>query len=1197
MRLRRIVILLCFALVLAAWGTARAVDHWRYRSSIEQAKARIASGSPADARRLLAQAAERWPGAGEAEFLLGACEQALGRPDAAVAAWLRVPADSQFAGHAAMLHVRLILKSDHFAAAEVLLPAALRAAGQHAIEARETLVSLLKLEGRFDELRTVVQDGWATYPDRFGLLRQLANLDSINPVPIEKIWPALEKAAENSPDDDRIWLGRANLAIRRGEYDRARRWLDQCLKRLPHDASVWKSRLDLALATGAVTEAREALKQLPPDRLPAAELLSVRAWFAARAGDQEIERQALERLLERSPARVGAVERLAELELLAGRPEKAAQLRARKAELDRAKIHYEILVTKPSSEAIQHSTEMARLAEELDRQFEARALWSVVLERSPGDKEAGEALKRLEAARDARPALTLAGLLAELDTVPIHAESPGEPSSSAPAFTDDAKASGLEFTFDNGATPARQIPETMSGGVGLLDFDADGWLDVYLVQGGPFPPPGNATSATNQQGTAPDPGAGDRLFRNRGDGTFEDVTAASGIAKLAQGYGHGVAVGDYDNDGHPDLFITRWRAYALFHNQGDGTFRDVTQVMGLDGDRDWPTSAAFADLDGDGDLDLYVCHYLKWDAEHPRICWDEEKKRNSYCAPQHFHHLPDHLFRNDGNRFVDVTESAGINDWHGQGLGVVAADLDDDGRMDLFVANDQSPNYLFRNLGGLKFEECAESTGVAGNGKGGFQAGMGVACGDLDGDGRPDLGVTNFYNESMTFYKNLGGGVFVDHTAMSGLAVPTRYRLGFGTAFLDVDNDGHLDIAIANGHVDDFRPEIPYAMPAQLLLGSEGGRLTDVSDRAGPPWRLPRVCRGLAAGDLDNDGRIDLLLVSQDVPLAYLHNRTSGGHHFTLRLEGKTSNRDAVGARVTVIAGGRRQIAWRFGGGSYQSASDPRLHLGLGDASAVEKLEVAWPSGRVDRYGPLAVDAGYLIREGQATAIPLAAFPPASSNRSQGPAHGYVDPRRSCLSASLGLAAMRPAQVVDILVSELGGDRKTVLGSASEDDIDGTRQITVMAWRNVERLDAVAGAEHGTDRLAGVEQRGPLAALEAGIGMLADEPRLGTADRRNTQPETQMTGQTDPARMCDALAVNQENIRRLPERSVRFDDPRSLTKAEEAGNVREGCLGDHTRPLDDFAGPGAHHDNGRKEPLSAQIKRNIGAGDRRDRTQ
>jgi hypothetical protein len=675
-------------------------------------------------------------------------------------------------------------------------------------------------------------------------------------------------------------------------------------------------------------------------------------------------------MLELAPGRIQAVERLAELELLAGRPEAAARLRARKAELDREKSRYEILVTNPSAEASLHSAEMARLAEKLGRWFEARSLWSVTRERSPGDREAIEARARLQRTAAGRAGPTLAGLLAELDPAPTRGTRPPGRLAATPAFTDDAEASGLRFRFDNGATPARQIPETMGGGVGLLDYDGDGWLDVYLVQGGPFPPPGAGTSTP-----------GDRLFRNRGDGTFEDATAASGIADLARGYGHGVAVGDYDNDGHPDLFITRWRAYALYRNQGGGTFRDVTEAAGLGGDRDWPTSAAFADLDGDGDLDLYVCHYLRWDAEHPQICFDEEKRKNSYCAPQRFRHLPDHLFRNDCGRFVDVTNEAGINDWHGQGLGVVAADLDGDGRLDLFVANDQSANYFFRGRGGLRFEEVAELSGLAGNANGGFQAGMGVAFGDLDGDGRPDLGVTNFYNESMTFYHNLGGGVFTDHTREIGLAVPTRYRLGFGTAFLDVNNDGHLDVAIANGHIEDYRPEIPYAMPAQLLVGDGRGHLTDVSDRAGPPWQIPRVGRGLAAGDLDNDGRVDLLLVSQDGPLAYFHNRGAGGHALTLRLEGTASHRDAVGARVTVVAGGRRRVAWRFGGGSYQSASDPRLHFGLGDADRVESIEVAWPDGRVDRFGPLAADAGYLLRQGQGEPEPLAGFPRRSRPR------------------------------------------------------------------------------------------------------------------------------------------------------------------------------------------------------------------------
>jgi hypothetical protein len=494
----------------------------------------------------------------------------------------------------------------------------------------------------------------------------------------------------------------------------------------------------------------------------------------------------------------------------------------------------------------------------------------------------------------------------------------------------------------------------MSGGAGLLDYDGDGRLDVYLVQGGPFPP---------------DPAGGrlgDRLFRNRGEGTFEDVTEVSGLGPLHGGYGHGVAVGDYDNDGHPDLFITRWRRYALYHNQGDGTFADATASAGLGGDRDWPTSAAFADFDGDGDLDLYVCHYLAWDADQRETCRSPSSGRVIACDPRRFAARPDHLFRNDRGRFVDVTREAGIVDEDGRGLGVVAVDLDDDGKLDLFVANDGSANYLFRNRGGLRFEETGHIAGVAAGASGGYQAGMGVACGDLDGDGRLDLAVTNFFGESTTMYQNLGGGLFADRTAAAGLLAPSRHLLGFGIAFLDADNDGHLDLLTVNGHVADERPEIPYAMPAQLLRGGPSGRLTVAHAEADSPLQMPRVGRALAVGDLDNDGRVDAIVLAHDGPAAFFHNQGPTGHSITFRLEGTASNRDAVGARVSIEAGGRRQVAVRLGGGSYQSAGDPRLHFGLGHATRIDTLEVRWPSGRIDRFRDLAADAGYLLREGDA---------------------------------------------------------------------------------------------------------------------------------------------------------------------------------------------------------------------------------------
>ncbi len=556
---------------------------------------------------------------------------------------------------------------------------------------------------------------------------------------------------------------------------------------------------------------------------------------------------------------------------------------------------------------------------------------------------------------------TLADVLAGNKPALARRPSIGSATLAVPTFEDRAPAAGLRFVYENDPTMLHRLPETMGGGLGLIDYDGDGWLDVYAVQGGKLPDEPAASPA--QQG--------DRLFHNKRDGTFEDVTMAVGLAKTPGGYGHGVAVGDYDNDGHPDLFVTRWRSYSLYHNKGNGTFDDVTERSGLSGPRDWPTSAAFADLDGDGDLDLFVCHYLDWDPQRSHPCPDPDRPNTyMYCVPRGFEARPDHVFRNDGDRFVDVTTRAGIIDRDGRGLGVVIADLDDDGRSDVFVANDMTANFLFHNMGNFQFEERGELAGVGSSGEGGYQAGMGIACGDVDGDGRLDLAVTNFYGESTSLFVNLGQGLFADRTAAAGLRVPSRYVLGFGACFLDANNDGLLDLATANGHVNDYRPAIPYAMPAQLFLGIGRGELAEVGRSAGACWQLPHVGRGMAAGDIDNDGRLDLLFVAEGEPLAYFHNQGSTGHFITLKLEGAPpgSTRDAVGARVVMTAGGRSQVTQRVGGGSFLSASDDRLHFGLGDATTVEVVEIRWPSGRVDHYTGLTVDRGYLIREGRSQA-------------------------------------------------------------------------------------------------------------------------------------------------------------------------------------------------------------------------------------
>jgi hypothetical protein len=335
------------------------------------------------------------------------------------------------------------------------------------------------------------------------------------------------------------------------------------------------------------------------------------------------------------------------------------------------------------------------------------------------------------------------------------------------------------------------------------------------------------------------------------------------------------------------------------------------------------------------------------------------------------------VYRNDGDRFTEMTEAWGLHeaDPDGRGLGVLAARLDGASVIDLFVANDMTANRLLRPSRGPTLVDHALDAGLAGNAEGGYRAGMGVACGDLDGDSLPELAVTNFYGEGTTVYRALGHGWFADASQVMGVAVATRYRLGFGLVFADLDNDGWTDIVQANGHVNDLRGSYPYAMPAQCFRNDGTGRLVDVSDQAGEPFAVAHVGRGLASGDLDNDGRIDLILVAQNEPVALLRNRTEpAGHWLVLGLEATASHRDAVGAIVTVTAGGRRRTGQRIGGGSYLSASDPQLHFGLGEATTIDSIEVQWPSGRVDVWTDLAADRGYRLREAEPAISPLAGY-------------------------------------------------------------------------------------------------------------------------------------------------------------------------------------------------------------------------------
>ena len=969
----RALVLGALAVALAggiAWGLARVFEERRFSETLAQARLDARRGRFEAARKAIA-ALPAWQLADpEAADLLATAEHAAGHYEAAVLAWSRIPDDAPNAGPVALARARTLVGNlGRFAEAEAVLEAAFRRAGPARLEIAHTLSQLYFFESRPDAMRRLIRETRPDWRDPSAELRDLWLIDDAT-VLVDEVRRAVDAAASQAPGDDRVRLAEAGLAILSGQFAEAGRRLDDCLRARPGDPAAWLASLRLARASADAEAARKALAHLPADALLESEALDLRAWLAERRGDVDDRRRTLERRVEVGPTDPGAFEALAALAWEAGRKDDAAALRRRKAELDALKDRYRrLLADRVPADQLE---EIATLAGSLGRRFEAEGWWSLLRRLRPDDPKVAAGLDRARALREEpvspRGSLAdrLAGLLSGGPARPEGPVKPGLVASGKPSarFVDDAERAGLSFALENGRSPQRQLPETTAGGVGLVDYDGDGWLDVYAIQGGTFPPDSSR------------PNDGDRLFRNKRDGTFEDATASSGIAGMPRGYGHGIAVGDFDNDGDPDLFVTRWRSYALYRNRGDGTFEDATEAAGLGGDRDWPTSAAFADLDNDGDLDLYVCHYVAWDAEHPRICPVANPPagapaRNGYCMPHGLVASPDHLFRNDAGRFVDATAEAGIVDRDGRGLGVVAADVDDDGRVDLFVANDTTANYLFMNRGGLRFEESGLVAGVACNAEGAYQAGMGTACGDLDGDGKLDLLVTNFYGESTTFYRNLGGGIFGDATARIGLQAPSRYLLGFGIVPLDANNDGRLDLAIANGHVNDERPRFPYAMPAQLLLGSAGGRLVDIGPEAGPPWEVPRVARGLAAGDLDNDGRVDLVLIAQDGPLAYFHNQSRAGRSLTVRLEGTGSNRDGVGARVVATAGGRRQVAARVGGGSFQSASDPRIHLGLGDADRVEELEVRWPSGRVDRHRGLPADGRLLIREAEAAPATL----------------------------------------------------------------------------------------------------------------------------------------------------------------------------------------------------------------------------------
>lgn len=510
-----------------------------------------------------------------------------------------------------------------------------------------------------------------------------------------------------------------------------------------------------------------------------------------------------------------------------------------------------------------------------------------------------------------------------------------------PQFQEVREESGLTVQVVSGNSDKHYLVESVGGGLAIIDYDGDGWMDLYIVNG-----------QTLNSFRDPDPGIYNRLYRNNQDGTFEDVSKEAGVDDT--GWGKGALVADFNNDGYDDLYILNWGPNVLYRNNGDGTFTDVTAKSGL-GDPRWSSSAAAADYDQDGDLDLFVANYLHYDIDHLPV----EGKFCSYreipvaCGPRGLEGAPDRLFRNDGDFvFTDVSAEAGVADQAGYyGLGAIWGDYDNDGDLDLYVANDSTPNYLYQNQGDGRFVEVGAESGVAYSDDGREQAGMGVDFADYDNDGWLDLVVTNFSHDYNTIYRNTGKGYFIDASFSSGVAAATQPDLSWGVSFSDFNNDGLKDLFIANGHIypqlDNYGLNVFYRQPNRLFL-NRGQNFEEINQLAGEAFSVARSTRGAVFGDFDNNGLLDIALVELDDTPTLLVNQTSTQNGWLLlHLEGVQSNRNAVGSRIKIQTGDVTQIREIQAGGTYAGSNDFRAHFGLGRHSQINRIEIRWPSGKI----------------------------------------------------------------------------------------------------------------------------------------------------------------------------------------------------------------------------------------------------------
>jgi tetratricopeptide (TPR) repeat protein len=903
----------------------------------------------------------------------------LGRRDEAVLSLSSVPKSNPAWVQVQTMLGELAIREHQAARAEQIFRE-VAARDAQALAPRQRLIYLFGMQERAADARTVLWDIYRIRDDPRVLVDLVLEV-LLDQQDVRGLAPELEQFVARTPEDPLLRRAWGMSLLYQGRPVDALPHLEAAASQLTNDPSGRFALAECRIMLGRSVDLDEVLGPSPRQPVDAAKWWLFRGRIEETTGQLEQSSASFERSLALNGEDREAHFRLAQVSRRLGRTalyqrhlaeanridERLKTLRHEHQQLRRAGV--------PADSRL--FLRLARLCSEARLIAESRAWCEESLKLDAGLADARTELVRQEAVPVALPFSVAAPILATSPATsgPIRAAAPAgqravvhepvaAPPGQPPPFEEGAARAGISYFYESGATASRIfIADTMGGGVGLFDYDSDGWLDIYFVNGCAFPFDAKCPPQPNI------------LYRNQGDGSFRDVTAKAGVG--GKGYGMGCTVGDYDNDGDDDLFVTGFHHTTLYRNRGDGTFEDVTTMAGVSSDR-WTTAAGFGDLDDDGDLDLVVVTYVTVSWDDDRTCRDQAG-RSIHCTPGFYEAEDDLLYRNNGDgTFTEVSKKAGFEAQNGRGLGLAIADFDDDRKLDIFVANDATPNFLFRNLGGLRFEEIGTEAGVATNGSGRATASMGVVADDLDGDGRIDLFVTNLVNESSTYYRNLGGGLFLDSTLGAGLAAPSRPKTGFGDAAFDADNDGFLDLFVTNGHVDN-RPwaNSPMAQPALFFWGRDQGRFVVSQPPASTYFANPFVGRGAAAGDLNNDGRVDLVVVHRDAPAAVLWNRAPAGHWLGLRLHGRRSPRTPIGARVTCHIGNRTTSRWLTCGTGYLSSHDSRVWIGLGTVSAVDRLEVAWPSRFGQSWTNLPVDRILEVEEGDVQLKP-ARFQPVN---------------------------------------------------------------------------------------------------------------------------------------------------------------------------------------------------------------------------